>query len=144
MNHKERIIWTLTMVNLLVLCFFGGVYFYNYQESRIKDFQFLLRTYDAETNILEAQLADVINETEVRSSQSYQKGFEDGRTQAGIAFLYDGSLQDYGDGYHAALSQWGNDNPFIATMSDDEAVSLLMEILSKDNSNEKGLNEVSQ
>ena len=128
---KERTVWTFTTINLLVLCtFFCGHTYQTHQEG-VERLGFLIKTYDAETDILEAQLADTLSEINKRESSGYQEGFEAGRTQAGIAFLHDGALQSYGDGYHAAPSQWGGGQSMIETMTEDQALNVLMNIMTK-------------
>ena len=65
----------------------------------------LLQTYEVETNIQNAQINDFGSQLAVIRAESYSQGFEEGRTQAGIALVRGGSLYDYADGYHAAIGQ---------------------------------------
>ena len=44
----------------------------------------------------------------VATQAEYSKGFENGRTQAGVALAQGGSLYNYTDGYHAAVSQFAD------------------------------------
>ena len=75
--------------------------------GEIEQLKFLVATYKAETDILTAQNSDILNQINQRVATSYNNGFEDGRTQAGVSFLHDGTMQSYADGYHAAISQYG-------------------------------------
>ena len=133
---KERTIWIFTTINVLVLCTFFCGHTYQIHQEEVERLSFLIKTYDSETDILEAQLADTLSEISRRESSGYQEGFEAGRTQAGIAFLHDGALQSYGDGYHAALSQWGGGQSIINTLTEDQALDVLMNIISKNSNKE--------
>ena len=65
----------------------------------------LLVTYEVESKIQDAQINDFSVQLNTARDSSYSKGFEDGRTQAGVALAQGGSLYNYTDGYHAAMSQ---------------------------------------
>ena len=66
----------------------------------------LLETYKLESQIQNAQISDFHQEMQRSEGVEYTKGFEDGRSQAGIAFTQGRPMLDYADGYHAALSQF--------------------------------------
>ena len=66
----------------------------------------LLETYKLESQIQNAQISDFHQEMQRSEGVEYAKGFEDGRSQAGIAFAQGRPMLDYADGYHAALSQF--------------------------------------
>tara|TARA_R110002020_G_scaffold32638_1_gene100141 strand:- start:1873 stop:2241 length:369 start_codon:yes stop_codon:yes gene_type:complete len=66
----------------------------------------LLETYKLESQIQNAQISDFHQELQLSKGVEYTKGFEDGRSQAGIAFTQGRPMLDYADGYHAALSQF--------------------------------------
>ena len=66
----------------------------------------LLETYKLESQIQNAQISDFHQEMQRLEGVEYTKGFEDGRSQAGIAFTQGRPMLDYADGYHAALSQF--------------------------------------
>lgn len=66
----------------------------------------LLETYKLESQIQNAQINDFHQELEISKGVEYTKGFEEGRSQAGIAFANGLPMLDYADGYHAALSQF--------------------------------------
>ena len=93
----ERYIW----IGAIILALFIAQ-----SQSQEKDsLEFLIKTYDAETQIQTSQILDLTNQMAIARDTSYSKGFEDGRTQAGIALAKGGSLYDYKEGYHAALTQ---------------------------------------
>ena len=71
--------------------------------------EFLLETYKVESRIQSAQVLDLTNTLSTMKNLEYQKGFEQGRNQMGIAFLNNKNMYDYADGYHAATSQFGSD-----------------------------------
>lgn len=66
----------------------------------------LLETYKLESQIQNAQINDFHQELQLSKGVEYAKGFEEGRSQAGIAFANGRPMLDYADGYHAALSQF--------------------------------------
>lgn len=66
----------------------------------------LLETYKLESQIQNAQINDFHQELQISKGAEYTKGFEEGRSQAGIAFANGLPMLDYADGYHAALSQF--------------------------------------
>ena len=61
--------------------------------------------------IQDGQISDFNTQLSLVSDTSYSKGFEDGKTQAGVALAQGGSLYNYTDGYHAAISQVREDSP---------------------------------
>jgi len=99
--------WILTVMNVAV---WAG-YCVSIVWDKIESYKLLVQTYEAETRIQEAQLSDVLSSLKNRESLSYQDGYEAGKVQTGVAFLHSGTMQSYSDGYHAAISQWGEVNP---------------------------------
>ena len=102
MNIKERYIWILALVLV-------GFFFQN-QEDRISDLNTLITTYGMEAQIQDQQINDFAFQLRSAEQIEYNKGFEDGRTQAGIALVQGGSLYDYADGYHAAVDQLSDES----------------------------------
>lgn len=98
MNIKERTFWIIAIIALL--------FFAQDQSQRFSNLDVLIKTYDLESNIQYSQLMDFNNQMSQASRLEYDRGFEDGRTQAAIALMNDKALYDYADGYHAALSQF--------------------------------------
>lgn len=94
---SERYIWIAGLI-------LAGFVIQN-QSNNTDNFQFLLKTYETETQIQDSELRDLSNQMAIARDTSYSKGFEDGKTQAGIALAKGGSLYDYKDGYHAGISQ---------------------------------------
>jgi len=75
------------------------------QIKKTEDLKTLLVTYQLESNIQDAQINDFGQQLSGAKDSHYQRGFEDGRTQAGTILAEAGSLYDYADGYHAAIAQ---------------------------------------
>ena len=71
----------------------------------------IIETYKLESQIQNAQINDFHQELQISKGVEYAKGFEDGRSQAGIAFANGRPMLDYADGYHAALSQFVTQKP---------------------------------
>ena len=75
------------------------------QLKKSNDLSTLLVTYQLESNIQDAQINDFGQQLSAAKDSHYQRGFEDGRTQAGTVLAEGGSLYGYSDGYHAAIAQ---------------------------------------
>ena len=115
---KERMLWILTIVNL---CFCGVHYSINVSKKEA-NMNILLETYKAESMLKTSQLNEYIISYSTNESAQFNRGFESGRTQAGVAFMNKGALTDYADGYHAALEQFevGFVTPRDLILSDQE------------------------
>ena len=98
MNIKERTFWIIAIIALL--------FFAQDQSQRFSNLDVLIKTYELESNIQHSQLMDFNHQMNQASRLEYDRGFEDGRTQAATALMNDKALYDYADGYHAALSQF--------------------------------------
>ena len=98
MNTKERTFWIIAIIALL--------FFVQDQSQRFANLNTLIKTYELESNIQYSQLMDFNHQMDQTSRLEYDRGFEDGRTQAAIALINDKALYDYADGYHAALTQF--------------------------------------
>ena len=94
---NERIVW----IAIIVL----GAFMIQNQANNTNNLETILKTHDLETNIQKAEIVDFNNQLHAARDNSYSRGFEAGRTQAGIALANDEALYDYKDGYHAALTQ---------------------------------------
>ena len=101
MKVQERYIWIAALV-------LAGFFFQN-QESRMNNLQSLIMTYSMETQIQDQQISDFSQQLHSAEQAEYSKGFENGKTQAGIALVQGGTLYNYADGYHAAISQISDD-----------------------------------
>ena len=100
MKIQERYLW----IGAIILIAFVA----NNQSSHNDNLRALITTYELEGNIQDAQLADFSQQMDVATQAEYSKGFENGRTQAGVALAQAGSLYNYTDGYHAAVSQFAD------------------------------------
>ena len=76
------------------------------QSNNNANLEIILKTYHAETEIQKSEIADFHNQLYSARDNSYRRGFEAGKTQAGIAFVQGESLYSYADGYHAGVSQF--------------------------------------
>ena len=101
MKITERYLWIAGLI-------LAGFVVQN-QLNNNNDLQTLLVTYEAESKIQDAQINDFSVQLDAARDASYSKGFEEGRTQAGVALAQGGSLYNYADGYHAAMSQVGDE-----------------------------------
>ena len=97
MNTRERLYWVAGIVLLLL--------FAQQQSHKADDLQTLMTTYQLESNIQDAQIVDIAQQVNQAAQIEYSKGFEAGKTQAAIILMDEGTLYDYADGYHAALTQ---------------------------------------
>ena len=76
------------------------------QSKKNSDLEILTTSYMLQTQIQNDQMVDFRQNLEIIKSNTYTTGFEDGRSQAGIAFTNGRPMLDYTDGYHAALEQF--------------------------------------
>ena len=112
------------------------------QLSNNNNLQTLVATYDAESKIQEGQINDFSQQLSLARDASYSKGFEDGRTQAGVALVHKSSLYSYTDGYHAALSQFGIADEDGKGLTKDFVCDLLLEMLKYDDETEESYLEL--
>lgn len=99
MNKKyERFLWIAAVI-------FAVFTIHNQANTNVA-LEMLLKTYNVESNIQKSEITDFNNQMHLVRDNSYRRGFEDGRTQAGIALAQGRSLYEYQDGYHAALTQF--------------------------------------
>ena len=96
MKMTERYLWIAGLI-------LAGFVIQN-QSNNNANLQTLLVTYEAESKIQDAQINDFSVQLDAARDSSYSQGFEQGRTQAGVALAQGGSLYNYTDGYHAAMS----------------------------------------
>jgi hypothetical protein len=113
---NERLVW------ISVIIF--GVFMIENQSNNNANMEMILKTYHAETQIQKSEIADFHNQLYSARDNSYLRGFEAGKTQAGIAFVKGESLYNYADGYHAGVSQFAE--PLESNKSTE---SLLAELL---------------
>ena len=97
MKVHERYLW----IAAVILCGF----IIQAQSSKRESLQILLETYQLESNIQDAQIADFGQQLLATKDASYQVGFEAGRTQASSVLADGDTLYNYSDGYHAAIAQ---------------------------------------
>ena len=76
------------------------------QSKKNDDLKTIITSYELESEIQSSQIMDFSQEVTSIKSNEYRKGFEEGRSQAGIALVNGRPMLDYADGYHAALSQF--------------------------------------
>ena len=118
MKIQERYLWILGIILL-------GFIVQN-QSHENKALNNMISTYELESNIQDAQIMDFSQSLLVVSSEEYSKGFEAGRSQAGIAFANGRPMLDYADGYHAALDQFdpnyiNNEKALLKELDEDIA-----------------------
>ena len=101
MKIQERYLWILGII-------LSGFIIQN-QSHDNKALNYIVSTHKLESSIQDAQIMDFSQSLLVVSSKEYSKGFEAGRSQAGIAFVNGRPMLDYADGYHAALDQFDPD-----------------------------------
>ena len=101
MKIQEKYLW------LGALLIMGAVIHQQYTTNN--NLSFLLKTYDAEDKIQDRQLLDLHSQISSSRAEEYNRGFEQGKTQAAITLMKGDSLANYADGYHAALDQFDGD-----------------------------------
>ena len=68
----------------------------------------VLDTQIGANRILKSQVEELVYTVELRESEIYNRGFEAGKTQMGLALMNNEALAGYKEGYHAALEQFGD------------------------------------
>ena len=112
---QERILW---IIGAGLIAFHA-----ENQLKRVDDMQTLLTTYQMETRIQDQQVEDFAQQLYSSDKSEYNRGFEDGKTQAAVILMNKGSLYNYRDGYHAAISQFENTE---VGLSDETIIDLLL------------------
>lgn len=97
MKIHERYLW---IAALLV-----AILFAQQKTDKVDGLEVLLKTYELESTIQDAQITDFGQQLRAAKDSAYQVGFEEGRTQAATVLANADSLYNYTDGYHAAISQ---------------------------------------
>ena len=125
---QERILWVIGA---------GLIAFHaENQMKRVDNLQTLLTTYNMETQIQDQQLTDFSQQMHTSSQLEYDKGFEAGKTQAAVILMDRGSLYNYTDGYHAAISQFGIADPDGQGLSQDVLLDMLLDSFPENNETE--------
>ena len=122
-NLQERVLWIL---GLGLLAFFT-----EHQMIKTSNLETIITTYELESNIQSSQFHDLSQQLLLNGGNEYQKGFEAGKTQAGVAFMNGDSLYNYTDGYHQAISQFYESR---GNLTEDEALEQLINVITKDDS----------
>tara|TARA_B100000287_G_C20378693_1_gene680647 strand:+ start:254 stop:634 length:381 start_codon:yes stop_codon:yes gene_type:complete len=117
-NLQERVLWIL---GLGLLAFFT-----EHQMIKVSSLETIINTYELESNIQASQFHDLSQQLIQNGNSEYLKGFEAGKTQAGVAFINGDSLYNYADGYHQALSQFSE-----VELTEDEALDKLINAMIK-------------
>ncbi len=98
MKISERYLW---IAALILVAFMA-----QNSSKEVDNANFLTESYRLECEIKNSQINDFNNQRLQSAEKSYSRGFQDGRTQAGVAFSQGRPMLDYSDGYHAALTQF--------------------------------------
>ena len=98
MKINERYLW----IAALIVCAFA----IQSKFDHIDKLGLIIETHKLEGEIQNSQISDFHQSLQISKGAEYAKGFENGRSQAGIAFANGRPMLDYADGYHAALSQF--------------------------------------
>lgn len=134
MNIQERFLWIAAVI--LVAFYAQNTSDHN---NRL---QTLLQTYEAEGLIQGAQISDFALQLNTAKDAEYSRGFENGRTQAAVAFLHENTVYNYTDGYHAAIGQFGIADHNGNGLSQDFLLELLLDTLDTNNSAEETYLEI--
>ena len=102
MKIQERYLW----IAAIILCAFIA----QDQSKKNGDFEILIKSYELESQVQSSQIVDMLQSSLSAQSSEYLKGFESGRSQAGIALVNGRPMLDYADGYHAALEQFSENH----------------------------------
>jgi len=70
----------------------------------------VLDTQVGANRILKSQVEELVYTLDLKESEIYNRGFEAGKTQMGLALMNGKALAGYKEGYHAALEQFSSAN----------------------------------
>lgn len=98
MKISERYLW----IGALIV----SAFFVQGKLVHIDRLSLIIESYKLEGEIQNSQISDFHQQLLTYKSAEYNKGFENGRTQAGVAFSQGRPMLGYSDGYHAALKQF--------------------------------------
>jgi len=125
MKTQERLFW-MAMAILVVL-------FAQQKSSEVSNLEFLISTYELESNIQNSQMIDFSQQLNINRENSYRNGFEAGKTQAAIILMNEDSLYNYTDGYHAATSQFDLSAQIDQSSINDTLFDLLIDTWDMEN-----------
>ena len=74
--------------------------------ERNKTLDSILSTQLLANRMLKSQIEELIYTADLRESEVYNRGFEAGKTQLGLALMQGKSMVGYKEGYHAAITQF--------------------------------------
>ena len=74
--------------------------------NRADTVELILGNQLAANRILKSQVEELVYTVDLKQHEIYNRGFEAGKTQLGIALMNGKSMANYKDGYHAALDQF--------------------------------------
>jgi len=127
MKISERYLW---IAALILVAFIA-----QNSSKQTENALFLTESYRLECEIKNSQINDFNNQRLQSAERSYSRGFQDGRSQAGIAFSQGRPMLDYSDGYHAALTQF---------TSEESLESELLRELEKDMAQSNDTDEIQE
>jgi len=74
--------------------------------NRAETLELILGNQLTANRILKSQVEELVYTVDLKESEIYNKGFEAGKTQLGIALMNGKAMIGYKEGYHAALDQF--------------------------------------
>lgn len=134
MKFHEKYLWLGAFVIM------GAVIHQQYTANN--NLSYIIQSYELESQIQDRQLMDISSQIRMTQAEEYNKGFENGRTQAAITLMEGGSLNGYTEGYHAALSQFGSDPLVYPQSSQDYLLDALVDSLSAESDIEETYLEI--
>ena len=140
MKFHEKYLW------LGALLIMGAVIYQQYTQNA--NLSFLLKTYELEDGIQDRQLADLMGQIRVSDADGFNRGFDQGKLQTSITLMNGDSLANYADGYHAAISQFGDFeepspfDPATKPKSEDYLMDLLIDSMQNEAATEEAYLEI--
>lgn len=134
MKTQERLFWMATAI-LVVL-------FAQQKSSEVSNLEFLISTYELESNIQNSQMVDFSQQLNMNREDSYRNGFEAGKTQAAIVLMNEDSLYNYTDGYHAATSQFDLSTQMDQSSINNSLLELLIDTWEMESNSSQGYLEI--
>lgn len=74
--------------------------------DRCSTLEAILSNQLSANRMLKSQVEELVYTMDLKESEVYNRGFNAGKTQMGLAMMNDEAMVGYKEGYHAALEQW--------------------------------------
>lgn len=79
--------------------------------DRCSTLEAILSNQLSANRILKSQVEELVYTMDLKESEVYNRGFNAGKTQMGLAMMNDEAMVGYKEGYHAGITQFESSQP---------------------------------